>query len=62
MYSGSCIRFLKTGTNAVAKANAETIYKALVGSFTRRNVPLTNMIGFGSIGDNDSVKTRLLRD
>lgn len=60
--------FKETDTNDIPTANAENLYRALIDSFTSRNVPLTNMIGFGSdgcnvmMGDNDSVKTRLTRD
>ncbi|CAH0406487.1 unnamed protein product [Chilo suppressalis] len=60
--------FKETGTDDVPTANAENIYKALMDSFNIRNIPLTNMIGFGSdgcnvmMGDRDSVKTGLLRD
>lgn len=52
----------------IPTANAENLYKALIDSLTNRNVPLKNMIGFGSdgcnvmMGDNDSVKTRLMLD
>lgn len=60
--------FKETGTDDVPTANAENIYRVLMDSFNNRNIPLTNMIGFGSdgcnvmMGDRDSVKTRLLRD
>ncbi|KAJ2954866.1 hypothetical protein O0L34_g3184 [Tuta absoluta] len=52
----------------IATANAESLFKALIESFTCREVPLTNAIGFGSdgcnvmMGDNNSVKTRLLNE
>lgn len=52
----------------IPTANAENLYRALIDSLTNRNVPLNNVIGFGSdgcnvmMGDNDSVKTRFIRD
>ncbi|KAJ0169823.1 hypothetical protein K1T71_014429 [Dendrolimus kikuchii] len=51
-------------TDSIPTANAENLYRALIISLTSRNVPLTNVIGFGSdgcnvmMGDHDSVKTR----
>ncbi|GBP45172.1 Zinc finger protein 862 [Eumeta japonica] len=57
-----------TDDTSIPTANAENLYRALIDSLTNRNVPLTNMIGFGSdgcnvmMGDNDSVKTRFIRD
>ncbi|GBP92889.1 hypothetical protein EVAR_49048_1 [Eumeta japonica] len=51
-----------TDDTSIPTANAENLYRALIDSLTNRNVPLTNMIGFGSdgcnvmMGDNDSVK------
>ncbi|KAI5633181.1 hypothetical protein NE865_14133 [Phthorimaea operculella] len=63
-------KVFKENTDAgdIATANAESLFKALIESFTCREVPLTNAIGFGSdgcnvmMGDNNSVKTRLLNE
>ncbi|CAH0560650.1 unnamed protein product [Brassicogethes aeneus] len=55
-------------TEDIPTANAENLYRALISSLSSRNIPLTNVIGFGSdgcnvmMGDIDSVKTRLIRD
>lgn len=57
-----------TDDTSIPTANAENLYRALIDSLTKRNIPLTNVIGFGSdgcnvmMGDNDSVKTRFIRD
>lgn len=60
--------FIQNQTDVIQSANAETLYTALIQSFTSREIPLKNMIGFASdgcnvmMGDNNSVKTRLQRD
>ncbi|KAF9820226.1 hypothetical protein SFRURICE_010218 [Spodoptera frugiperda] len=63
-------KVFKEGVDAddIPTANAENLYRALIDSLTNHDVPLTNVIGFGSdgcnvmMGDNDSVKTRLMRE
>lgn len=63
-------KVFKEGVDAddIPTANAKNLYRALIDSLTNHDVPLTNVIGFGSdgcnvmMGDNVSVKTRLMRD
>lgn len=52
--------------NNVESATAEVIFDAIAKAFSKENIPLSNIVGFGSdgcntmMGDSNSVKSRFI--